>query len=80
MDFGEKSIAYIGSTDRELSFRYSTSISNWNVYNKYRKRGKDKPFVLIDPTPNSNGMYDCFIFNAPLIKQVSVVAIFKDPR
>ena len=25
-------------------------------------------------------MYDCFIFNAPLIKQVSVVAIFKDPR
>lgn len=80
MDFGEKSIAYIGSTDRELSFRYSTSISNWSVYNKYRKRGKDKPFVLIDPTPNSNGMYDCFIFNAPLIKQVSVVAIFKDPR
>ena len=25
-------------------------------------------------------MYDCYIFNAPLIKQVTVVAIFKDPR
>ena len=25
-------------------------------------------------------MYDCFVFNAPLLKQVSVVAIFKDPR
>jgi hypothetical protein len=25
-------------------------------------------------------MLDCFIFNAPLIKQVSVVGLFKDPR
>jgi hypothetical protein len=25
-------------------------------------------------------MYDAYIFNAPMIKQVSVVAIFKDPR
>ena len=36
--------------------------------------------MYIDITPNENNMYDCFIFNAPLIKQVSVVAIFKDPR
>jgi hypothetical protein len=25
-------------------------------------------------------MYDCYVFNAPLLRQVSVVAIFKDPR
>jgi hypothetical protein len=25
-------------------------------------------------------MFDCFVFNAPLLKQVSVTAIFKDPR
>jgi hypothetical protein len=25
-------------------------------------------------------MYDAYIFNAPMIKQVSVVAVFKDPR
>jgi hypothetical protein len=51
-----------------------------NYTRNYRKRGKYKPFVYIDTTPNERGMYDCFIFNAPLIKEVSVVAIFKDPR
>jgi hypothetical protein len=25
-------------------------------------------------------MLDCFLFNAPMLKQVSVVGIFKDPR
>ena len=80
MDYGNDSIAYIGSTDRQNPFRYSTSSVNWSIYNKYRKRGKDKPYVIIDPTPNENGMFDCFIFNAPLIKQISIVAIFKDPR
>lgn len=80
MDFGKDAIAYIGSTDRQLSFRYSTSTLNWKTYNKYRKRQSNKPFVFIDTTPNENGMYDCFVFNAPLLKQVSIVAIFKDPR
>jgi len=38
-----------------------------NYTRNYRKRGRNKPFVYIDTTPNENGMYDCFIFNAPLI-------------
>jgi len=25
-------------------------------------------------------MYDCFLFNAPMMKQISIVAVFKDPR
>ena len=25
-------------------------------------------------------MYDCFVFGAPLLKNISVTAIFKDPR
>jgi hypothetical protein len=25
-------------------------------------------------------MYDCWVFNAPLLKKLSVVGIFKDPR
>jgi hypothetical protein len=25
-------------------------------------------------------MLDCFVFNAPMLKEVSVVGIFKDPR
>ena len=47
---------------------------------KYKRRGLHKPYVWIDFAPNENGMYDCFVFNAPLLKQVSIVAIFKDPR
>lgn len=80
MDFGNKSIQYIGSSDRQNPFGFSTSTLNWKTFNKYRQRQSNKPFVWIDTTPNENGMYDCFIFNAPLLKQVSVVAIFKDLR
>lgn len=78
-DYGAQAIDYIGSTDRMIPFRYVTSPME-NIYNKYRKRGKSKPYVYIDTTPNENGMYDCFIFGAPMIKQITVVAIFKDLR
>ena len=74
------SIEYIGSIDRQLPFLFYTSSYQWNFYHKYRKRGKNKPFVYVDTSPNENGMYDAYIFNAPMIKQISVVAIFKDPR
>ena len=47
---------------------------------KYRKRSQKKPYVWIDFAPNANGMLDCFLFNAPFLQQVSVVAVFKDPR
>jgi hypothetical protein len=47
---------------------------------KYRKRGNNKPYVWIDYAPNAEGMLDCFLFNAPLLEQVSVVGVFKDPR
>lgn len=79
-DYGARAIDYIGSIDRQLPFLFYTSSYAWNYYHKFRKRGKDKPFVYVDTTPNENGMYDAYIFNAPMIKQISVVAIFKDPR
>jgi hypothetical protein len=44
------------------------------------RRGAQIPFVYIEPTPNENNFYDVWIFNAPFIKKVSVIAIFKDPR
>lgn len=78
-DYGDLSIDYIGSTDRQLPFIYYTSSIAFR-YHKYRKRGKNKPYVWIDTTPNENGMYDCFVFNAPLLSQVSITAIFKDLR
>lgn len=79
-DFGNAAIQYIGSTDRSNPFMFYTSSQQWNYYHKYRRRGRNKPFVFIDITPNENGMYDCFVFNAPLMKSISVVAVFKDPR
>ena len=79
-DFGGKAIDYIGSTDRQQPFQFTTSSYVMNFTRQYKRRGRNKPFVYIDTTPNENGMYDCFIFNAPLIQEVSVVAVFKDPR
>lgn len=78
-DYGNLSIDYIGSTDKQLPFIYYTSPIAFRQH-KYRKRGKNKPIVWIDTTPNENGMYDCFVFNAPLLKTVSISAIFKDLR
>lgn len=78
-DYGDLSIDYLGSTDRQFPFVFYTS-STALRYHKYRKRGKNKPYVWIDTTPNENGMYDCFLFNAPLIRMVSITAIFKDLR
>ena len=78
-DYGALSIDYIGSVDKQNPFIYYTSSQALRQH-KYRKRGKDKPYVWIDTTPNENGMYDCFVFNAPLLSEVSISAIFKDPR
>ena len=78
-DYGSRAFEYIGSTDRKNKFTIVTSLSEFNN-KKYRKRGKNKPYVWIDYSPNAEGMLDCYIFNAPFLKQVSVVAAFKDPR
>lgn len=78
-DYGSLSVAYIGSVDKQVPFLYYTSPTQLR-YHKYRKRGKNKPYVWIDTSPNENGMYDCFVFNAPLLTQVSITAIFKDTR
>lgn len=73
-------IHYLGSVDKQLPFKYGTSYYNIKSYSKYRRRNKNKPYVYIDPSPNANGMCDCYVFNAPLLKQVSITAVFKDPR
>lgn len=72
-------IEYIGSIDKNISFIWYTNL-NALKYHKYKTRGKNKPYVFIDITPNENNMYDCWVFNAPLLKKVSVIGIFKDPR
>ena len=81
-DYGlKKAIYYIGSTDKQHPFIvYTKPFDVVSTIQKYRKRGKDKPWVYIDITPNQEGLLDCYIFGAPLIKQISVIGIFKDPR
>ena len=78
-DYGNQSVSYIGSTDKQYPFLFYTSAMQLKNH-KYRKRGKNKPYVWIDTTPNEKGLYDCYVFNAPLLKSVSIIAIFKDPR
>lgn len=80
---GVDALAFVGSTDRSHAFKiyYNLeAIKYQQHYQKYRKRPNDKPFVYIEKTPNENGMYDCWIFDAPFIQYIAVIGIFKDPR
>ena len=77
-DFGSDAIEFIGSTDKQIKFKVYTS-STFR-FHKYKTRRKNKPFVYIDTTPNENNRYDGYIFNAPMLERLTVIAIFKDPR
>ena len=77
-DLASDSIEFIGSIDKGVQFKVYTNTSF--QYHRYKRRGANKPYVYIDVTPNENNMYDAWVFNAPMLKYVSVMAIFKDPR
>ena len=80
---GADALAFVGSTDRSYAFKvyYNLeAIKYQQHYQKYRKRPDNKPFVYIEKTPNENGMYDCWIFDAPFVQYIAVIGIFKDPR
>ena len=80
---GADALAFVGSTDRSHAFKvyYNLeAIKYQQHYQKYRKRSNNKPFVYIEKTPNENGMYDCWIFDAPFVQYIAVIGIFKDPR
>ena len=81
-DYGlKKAIYYVGTTDKQTPFIvYTKPFDRISSIQKYRKRGKNRPWVYIDVTPNQDGLLDCYIFDAPLIKQITVIGIFKDPR
>lgn len=77
-DLPGNAIEFIGSVNRQIEFKVYTS--NLYKYHKYKKRPNLKPYVYIDTTPNTNNMYDGWIFNAPLIEMISFEGIIKDPR
>lgn len=75
---GVDTIKFIGSIDRKVKYTVYTDDSY--RYHTYKKRGSNKPYVYVDTAVNSNGNLDCYIFNAPFVKYISVVALFQDPR
>lgn len=76
---GDDAVMYVGSTDRSNPFKvYFTPASM--RFNKYKKRGSNKPYVYIERTPNANNMYDGWVFNAPFIENIAVIGIFQDLR
>lgn len=77
-DYGNQGIDFLGSTDREIEFMVYTNSSYRR--HQYRRRGKNKPYAWIDTSPNANNMNDVFIFNAPMLTNVTISAIFKDLR
>lgn len=74
---GIPTIKFIGSIDRTVSYKIYTD--NSYKYHEYRKRKSERPYVYVDTTINANGMLDCYLFNVPLVKTVSVVALFSNP-
>lgn len=78
-DLGDDAIEFIGSTDRMVKYTVYTDPSSLS-FQKYKKRPSNKPYVYVEKTPNSNNMYDCWLFNAPFAKKVTVIGIFKDLR
>jgi hypothetical protein len=75
---GSDTIKFIGSIDRAVKYKIYTDES-WR-YHKYNRRIGNKPYVYIDTSINSNGNLDGYIFNAPMVKYISISALFSDPR
>jgi hypothetical protein len=79
MDPMLESVNYLGSTDKRDHYKIYTDPKAANRH-KYKRRGCNDPYAYIDTTPNEDGMYDGWLFNAPFVKYISIMAIFKDPR
>lgn len=75
---GVDTIKFIGSIDKKVKYIVYTDDSY--RYHTYKKRGSNKPYVYVDTAVNSNGNLDCYIFNVPFVKYISVTALFQDPR
>lgn len=78
-DLGADSIVYIGSLDKDTPYDVFFSLDNARSH-QYRRRGADKPYIYINRTPNKNNMHDCWVYNAPFIKMISIIGVFKDLR
>lgn len=76
---GKPMVDYLGSVDKQNKFNVYSSWTSLS-YRKFKRRGADKPYVVIECTPNENNKYDCWLFNAPFVREVSIIGVFKDLR
>lgn len=79
MDSYNMAIIYIGTTDMSEPFAVYTDFDQIRAM-KHRRIKMRRPYVFLSIAPNKNGFLDGYIFNAPYIQQLTVVAVFKDIR
>lgn len=77
-EYGIDGISFVGSIDRSHSFQIY--LNDMYQYRKYRKFNRKIPYVYINTAPDSEGMINGYVFNAPFLEKISVTGIFKDPR
>lgn len=78
-DLGSNALLYIGSLDKSTPYNIYFSLDTAKSQ-QYKRRGATKPFVYVNRVPNKNHMHDCWLFNAPFVKFISVIGVFKDLR
>lgn len=76
---GDDALEFVGTTDRSLSYDVYFTKEAAQMH-KHKRRNANKPYVYIERALNSNGMYDCWLYNAPFVTNLAVIGIFKDPR
>lgn len=78
---GSEALAYVGSTDRTHSYKIfynREALDYYKYFQKYSRVKKNRPFVYIERTPNENGMFDGWIFNAPMVENITVIGVFQN--
>ena len=55
-DFADRAVEYLGTMDKGYEFKVYTN--NSFQYHKFLRRGANKAYVYIEPTPNDSNMYD----------------------
>jgi len=73
-------ISYIGPMDNSVNFKVYTDTDY--RYHRYRQVTSKRPFVWVNTSSNSPGMYDIFFFNMGKynnLKYISIVALYENP-
>ena len=79
IDVGD-AISYVGPMDNSVSFK--VYVSTDYRFHQYRQLTGDRPYVWINTSSNTEGVYDMYFFNLGKynnLKFVSISALFENP-